>query len=105
MGRREVTTVPAQALFLLNSQFVLALSDHMAKQLLAADGDESSRVRQAYQLALNRVPSETEISAATSLIKDTIASLPESKDAEKQLQAWSGLCQSLLACAEFRYLQ
>ncbi len=105
VGRREVTTVPAQALFLLNSQFVLDLSDHMARKLLADDGDESSRVRQAYQLALNRVPSETEISAATALISDTIASLPEGKDAEKQLQAWSGLCQSLLACAEFRYLQ
>ena len=105
VGRRDVTTVPAQALFLLNSKFVLELSDHMAGQLLAAGGEESARVRQAYRLTLSRTPSESEIAAATDLVRDTIASLPAGDDSKKQLQAWSGLCQSLLACAEFRYLQ
>ena len=105
VGRRDVTTVPAQALFLLNSNFVLGLSDHMAGQLLAAGGEESARVRQAYRLTLSRTPSESEIAAATDLVRDTIASLPAGDDSKKQLQAWSGLCQSLLACAEFRYLQ
>jgi hypothetical protein len=62
-------------------------------------------VRQAYRLSLSRTPSETEISAAMDLVRDTIASLPDGDDDRKQLQAWSGLCQSLLACAEFRYLQ
>ena len=105
VGRRDVTTVPAQALFLLNSNFVLELSDRMAEQLLASGNDESARVRQAYRLSLSRTPSETEISAAMDLVRDTIASLPDGDDDRKQLQAWSGLCQSLLACAEFRYLQ
>ena len=62
-------------------------------------------MRQAYRLALGRIPSDAEIAAATGLIRDTIASLPSSDDTGKQLQAWSGLCQSLMACAEFRYLQ
>ena len=77
----------------------------MAGQLLAAGGEESARVRQAYRLTLSRTPSESEIAAATDLVRDTIASLPAGDDSKKQLQAWSGLCQSLLACAEFRYLQ
>ena len=105
VGRREVTTVPTQALFLLNSNFVLTLSDQMAKKLLAAENDESARVRQAFRLTLSRTPSKAEITAARGLVDDTIASLPDGDDAGKQLQAWSGLCQSLLACAEFRYLQ
>ncbi|GIT29568.1 MAG: hypothetical protein Ct9H300mP1_16140 [Planctomycetaceae bacterium] len=39
VGRREVTTVPAQALFLLNSSFVIEQSDHMARRILAAADD------------------------------------------------------------------
>ena len=104
VGRREVTTVPAQALFLLNSSFVIEQSDHMARRILAAS-DDPARVRQAYRLALGRIPSDAEIAAATGLIRDTIASLPSGDDDGKQLRAWSGLCQSLMACAEFRYLQ
>jgi cytochrome c553 len=105
VGRRDVTTVPTQALFLLNSNFVLTLSDQMAKKLLASENDESARVRHAYRLALSRTPSEAEIAAARGLVDDTIASLPDGDDAARELQAWSLLCQSLLACAEFRYLE
>ena len=105
VGRRDVTTVPTQALFLLNSKFVLTLSDQMARKLLASENDESARVRQAYRLALSRTPSEAEIAAARGFVDATIASLPDGDEAGKQLRAWSGLCQSLLACAEFRYLQ
>ena len=106
VGRREVTTVPTQALFLLNSKFVLELSDQMARKLLASQNNESARLRLAYRLTLSRTPSEAELTAARELLEDTIASLPDGDDdAGKQLQAWSGLCQSLLACAEFRYLQ
>jgi len=105
VGRREVTTVPAQALFLLNSSFVIEQSDHMARRILAGSTDNPARVRQAYQQALGRTPSDAETAAATGLVRDTIASLPSGDDAGKQLQAWSGLCQSLMACAEFRYLQ
>jgi len=104
VGRREVTTVPAQALFLLNSSFVIEQSDHMARRILAA-ADDPARVRQAYRLALGRIPSDAEIAAATGLVRDTIASLPSGGGDGKQLRAWSGLCQSLMACAEFRYLQ
>ncbi len=105
VGRREVTTVPTQALFLLNNHFVLELSDHMAQRLLADRDEASARVRLAYRLSLGRTPSDAEVGAANQLVLDTIASLDDGDDDAKQLQAWSNLCQSLLACAEFRYLQ
>ena len=106
VGRREVTTVPSQALFLLNSTFILEMSDRMASRLLDTHKtDITARVHLAYQLALGRSPSVRETTAATDLVNDTLASLPEGQNSDKQLRSWSGLCQSLLACAEFRYLQ
>jgi hypothetical protein len=105
VGRREVTTVPTQALFLLNNHFVLELSDHMAQRLLADRDEASARVRLAYRLSLGRTPSDAEVDTANQLVLDTIAGLKDGDNDAKQLQAWSSLCQSLLACAEFRYLQ
>jgi mono/diheme cytochrome c family protein len=103
VGRRSVTTVPSQALFLLNSPFILEQSDRMAERVLAVSGNAGDRVRRAYRLALARRPSEAESRAATSLIQDTLAGLPEGNAEKNRKQAWSALCQSLLACAEFRY--
>ncbi len=105
VGRRSVTTVPAQALFLLNSPFILEQSDRMAERVLAISGNATDRIRHAYRLALARPPSEAESRAAASLIQDTLAGLPEGGGEKNRKQAWSALCQSLLACAEFRYQQ
>ena len=105
VGRRDVTTVPAQALFLLNSPFVLEQSDHMARRILASADDDAGRVARAYGLTLSRPPTKRESITAITLVKDHLASLPgQDTDGDRQ-RAWSSLCQALMACAEFRYLQ
>ena len=105
VGRRDVTTVPAQALFLLNSPFILKQSDHMARQILASSSDDAGRVARAYSMTLARPPTTRESTTAIALVKDHLASLPgQTTDGDRQ-RAWSSLCQALLACAEFRYLQ
>lgn len=54
-GRRELTTVAPQSLFLLNDSFVLAQSQELAKQLVARAGmDDEGRVDRLYRLALGR---------------------------------------------------
>ena len=98
VGRREITTVPTQALFLLNSKFVTTQAGAMAERVLQA-GDERGCIDLVFQLAFARKATAEEQAR-------TIAFLAECNTdgkAAKQ-QAWTTFCQALLASAEFRYL-
>ncbi len=61
-GRRNVSTVPTQALTLLNDEFVLRQSKLFADRVEeAAHGDSAKRVDLAYRIALSRPPREDEL--------------------------------------------
>jgi hypothetical protein len=103
VAQREVTTVPAQALYLMNSAFVVEQSRHAAVRLLAAkDLDDSARVELLYRLALARPPSDTERNRALAFIQQTTTELG-GKDAVTG--AWASFCQAMFASAEFRYIR
>jgi hypothetical protein len=57
-ARRSMTTVPQQALFSLNSAFMLARADALAKRV--AEVESSQRIPRLYRLALGREPSSLE---------------------------------------------
>jgi hypothetical protein len=60
-GARNVSTVPTQALTLMNDDFVLRQAQLFANRVLeAAPTDHQQQVNLAYQLALSRPPDETE---------------------------------------------
>lgn len=64
-GRRDATTVPAQALFLLNSPFVLEQALALAESILSApDFEEEAALQRLYWRTLGREPSEAEIARA-----------------------------------------
>ena len=68
-GRREVTTVPSQALYLLNSPFVRRQALTLAERLLAdSDATDASRVTIAYQRALSRPPTADEVERALAFL-------------------------------------
>ncbi|HND51193.1 MAG TPA: PSD1 and planctomycete cytochrome C domain-containing protein [Pirellulaceae bacterium] len=56
--RRNMTTVPQQALFALNSNFMLARADALAKR--TADVEGAAKVARLYQLTLGREPTAPE---------------------------------------------
>ena len=61
VGKRDVTTVPTQALFLMNNPFVLKQAEEMARRVLAEKGlDQGTRIAIAYRLALGRLPTDEE---------------------------------------------
>jgi cytochrome c553 len=60
-GRRDETTVPSQALFMLNSPFVREQSLRLAGQLLSGHASDSERIRVAFQRIVGRDPSPTDI--------------------------------------------
>ncbi len=90
LGKREVTTVPAQALFFLNSRLATDAARETAARLGEVGGDEA-RVRRAYLLLLGREPARDEMAEARAFLAEN------SSD-------WTSLVQSLMAGAEFRYV-
>ncbi len=68
-GARHVSTVPTQALTLLNNPFVLSQADFLAARVRREAGDPESQVKLAYRLSLARPPTEAEVAIGTDLIK------------------------------------
>jgi hypothetical protein len=96
-GQRSVTTVPTQALFMMNSPLVVQQSSKTAKRLLSHSSDAASLIEGAYQAILNRPPDAAELREAVQFLND----FGDAAQAEKGVAV---LCQTLFASAEFRYL-
>ena len=107
-GKRNVTTVPTQALFMMNSPAVLELSRRFAARLLASGGmDPAARVALGYRIALARDPTPDEVKRVVTFMVDareTLRQVEKLDREETQLAVWAGFCQSLLGSSEFRYL-
>jgi uncharacterized protein DUF1553/uncharacterized protein DUF1549/cytochrome c len=74
-GARHVTTVPTQALTLLNNPFVLSEATFLANRVSRQTSDPDSQVQLTYRIALARPASEAEIAIGTDLIrKQSLAS-------------------------------
>ena len=109
-GARDVTTVATQALFMMNSDFMMSQADALAARVLnETEMDDDTRVALAYRLTLGRTPSDEETEAAIAFVEETTTSLDRGqskKDNEDaRTQAWSGLAQALFGSAEFRYVE
>jgi len=64
-ARRGETTVPPQALFLMNSSFIREQAYHMARYLLSLDSlSDEDRIHLTYQRLLGRAASDKEITSA-----------------------------------------
>jgi hypothetical protein len=93
-ARRTVSTVPTQALALLNDPFVRTQATFFAKRCLAeAEPTPAARVRQAYLLALSREPTEREAADAAEFLGG-----PSHED------SLTDLCHVLFTSNEFAYV-
>jgi Protein of unknown function (DUF1553)/Protein of unknown function (DUF1549) len=68
-GARNVSTVPTQALTLLNDEFVLRQAQLFANRLSEAETDPSKQIDLAYRLALGRPPVRAELQANLEFLK------------------------------------
>ena len=59
-GRRNISTVPTQALTLLNNDFIYAHAKRFAGRVRELSSDKQEQVTLAYELALSRPPSDEE---------------------------------------------
>jgi hypothetical protein len=96
-GERAATTGPAQALYFMNSPFVIRQAEGLAERLRAVDGGDARKVERAYRLAFTRPPTDEERDRAVAFVRAFAVS-------RSVADAWSAFCQALFAGAEFRYL-
>jgi hypothetical protein len=91
VGKRNVSTVPTQALTLLNNDFVLKQARMFAERVKAEAGDDlAKQIDLAYRITLTRPPDATELSLAMDLV---------------QSQSLVDLTSALLNLSEFLYLR
>ncbi|MGH9630112.1 MAG: PSD1 and planctomycete cytochrome C domain-containing protein [Bryobacteraceae bacterium] len=105
-AQRNSTTVPTQALTLLNNEFVLLQSQHFASRVRQAGGQTpESQVKTAYQIALSRDPAPTELAANIRFLEEQRAHHAAKPDGDPDLQALTDLCNVILNLNEFIYVQ
>ena len=99
-GKRDSTNVPPQALYLMNSDFVLAQATAVAKRVMEAR--EDARIDEVYRRCLDRAPDEEERKLVDEFLK---APLPEGADGARESEKrWRDVSQALLASADFRMI-
>ncbi len=103
-GKRDVTTIPTQALFMMNNPFVIAQSDRLATRILNAKSDDPARVALAFELVLSRQPTSAETQTALAFLAEHAKTYSGSAD-QVTHSAWRSLSQSLFQSAEFRYVR
>ena len=97
-GRRNVSTVPNQALHLYNNPFVIQQAEHLATSVTKDSQEEQHRIQSLWQRTLKRDPSTDEVTQAKKFLQDA------EYDLISEDKAWVSLAQALLLTNEFRYV-
>ena len=104
-GQRTATTIPTQALFMLNSSLADQTAAALAKFVRAAAMDDVGRVRVAFRRVYARSPTEAERGRVLAFLNadEGEAEAARSSDEREQL-TWRGVCRVLLASNEFVFV-
>ncbi|MEO6785416.1 MAG: DUF1553 domain-containing protein [Chthoniobacteraceae bacterium] len=99
-GHRNASTVAPQALYLLNSPFVLAQAKAAAERALASSAGDEERLANAFRTTLCRLPTEKE----RAIFSRALAGAGGASG-DKRIEAWSQIYQTLFCSLDFRFLE
>jgi hypothetical protein len=100
-AQRDATTVPQQALFFLNSPFVLEQAVKLVNRPGFRRLEERERVRDLYQRLYQRDPSAKELELGLRFLR----AAPASSDSKEQaLTPWERYAQVLLMSNELMFV-
>jgi uncharacterized protein DUF1549/uncharacterized protein DUF1553/cytochrome c len=101
MGKRSISTVPAQALTLMNNPFVIGQAEVWAKRVLAEpDLAPKDRIVRMYETAFARPPSTDELSAALAFLEEQDRRYGAASDP----RSWADLCHVLFNTKELIFI-
>ncbi|MEX2212504.1 MAG: DUF1553 domain-containing protein [Phycisphaeraceae bacterium] len=101
-GRRNVSTVATQALFMMNHPWVQEQSKAAAAKLLKEPyKDDAARLTQAYRATLGRAPTKAEAAIALEYVREAASG---GKATEAQA-AWANVFHAMFASMDFRYVE
>ena len=97
-GRRNVSTVAPQALFMMNHPWVLEQSKAAAAKLLKEPHkDDAARLEHAYRTTLGRSPTKAERAIALEYVGTAATG--------KETVAWANVFHAMFASMDFRYVE
>src|SRR5262249_27878089 len=100
-GARAVTTVPTQALYLLNAPFLKEQARRTAERLQREASNDADRLTRLYLLALSRPPSREENPRSWRFLDELTRNA--STKPQAAVEAWTQLCHAVLASNEFLF--
>jgi len=104
-GRRNMTVVAPQSLFLMNGQLVRDAARILAEKLWKQDRDEKEFVRATYMEILGRTPSAEEIRSARGYLTDfSREAAAKGVNEESKIAASASLCHALMCSSQFLYV-
>src|SRR5262249_8206307 len=103
---RGTSTVPLQALFLMNNPFVRAQAEGLARRLASASAASARRFPLGCELPWGRPPSPEETAAALDYLDCCGRELARAgaPEASRDHEAWTSLARVLLGSNEFAYV-
>jgi hypothetical protein len=100
-GRRTLSTVAPQALFMMNHPFVRTQAKLAAERLLGdSQPKEEHRIDHAYLRILGRHATVAEIALSQKFLKSVIDTTEKGRG-----EAWTQMVQSLFSTIDFRYVR
>ena len=105
-AKRSATTVAPQALWAMNSSFVLDQAKQWAQSLLKTEPTEDARINTMYRKAFGRAATAPEIARANGFLAKIAPKLAtlEPDPAKRRIRAWQMLAQAIFASNEFIYV-
>jgi hypothetical protein len=104
---RDMTTVPTQALFLMNNPFVHEQSDRLASRVLEDPAETAeSRIKRSFLLALSRRPGKDELDDSQQFLSRYQKAVTQLNPADPKanFQAWSAFARNLITRNEFLFV-
>jgi hypothetical protein len=102
-GRRTVSTVPSQALMLMNNEFVGRQSEKWADREIAAHSTWGDRIESMFLGAFGRPAETDELADATEFLEKQLATY--TSDDREDYRAWADLAHVLINSKEFIFVR
>ncbi len=97
IGSRTVSTVPSQALLMMNNEFVAQQASRWSAAIIRNNPDEVERISHMYQAAFARPAAPDEL--------EKIRSFVHSQEGRAENEVWADVAHVLLNSPEFIYLR